>query len=147
MATPAAMVELGQQFAKQAKAGDVFALVGTLGAGKTHWTKGFVTQLQSSANVTSPTFGLVNEFSDADIPVYHFDFYRLQSSDELISLGWDEYVEVGGILICEWANLFPEVFPEHTQWLHFQHEPDGTRTLKYDTTAKGSSDCSKSAEN
>ena len=111
-------MQLGEKFAAASKSRDVFALVGTLGTGKTHWTKGVLRQLQPDATVTSPTFGLVNEYPDAKIPTYHFDFYRLKTSDELISLGWDEYLGEQGIMICEWADLFPEIFPEHTQWLH-----------------------------
>ena len=124
------MMELGEQFAGKAKTGDIFALVGTLGTGKTHWTKGFLNRLQPDATVTSPTFGLVNEYPEAKIPVYHFDFYRLKSPEELISLGWDEYLDEGGIVICEWADLFPEAFPKHTQWLIFEHSENASRTVK-----------------
>jgi tRNA threonylcarbamoyladenosine biosynthesis protein TsaE len=121
---------LGESFAKKAQAGDVFALVGTLGAGKTHWTKGFVSALAPDADVTSPTFGIVNEYKDGKLPIFHFDFYRLKSNEELIALGWDEYLEEAGIIICEWADLFPDLMPANTQWLEISHQPDGTRILK-----------------
>lgn len=125
-----ATMSIGACFAKKAGVGDVFALVGSLGAGKTHWTKGFVSVLSPKADVTSPTFGIVNEYKDGELPIFHFDFYRLKSAEELIALGWDEYLDENGVVICEWADLFPELMPVHTQWLEFSHQPDGTRTLK-----------------
>lgn len=124
------MMQIGAKFAGQAQAGNIFALAGTLGTGKTHWTKGFLNHLQPDTPVTSPTFSLVNEYRDAETPVYHFDFYRLKSEDELFALGWDEYIEESAIVICEWADLFPAIFPEHTQWLGFSHADDASRIVK-----------------
>lgn len=128
-ATPEAMMTLGAEFASRAGAGDVFALVGELGAGKTHWTKGFVAAIDPQAGVTSPTFAIVNEYRGGAHPVFHFDFHRLKSADELIALGWDEYLDEGGIVICEWADLFPDLMPENTCWLEIIHQPDGSRKL------------------
>lgn len=129
-ATPEAMMSLGANFAAQAGAGDVFALVGNLGAGKTHWTKGFVAAIDQQAAVTSPTFAIVNEYRGGQSPVFHFDFHRLKSAEELIALGWDEYLDEGGIVICEWADLFPELLPEPAIWLEITHQPDGSRLLR-----------------
>lgn len=129
-ATPEAMMTLGAEFAAQAGAGDVFALVGNLGAGKTHWTKGFVAAMDPEASVTSPTFAIVNEYRNSRHPVFHFDFHRLKSASELIALGWDEYLDEGGIVICEWADLFPELLPEHACWLEITHQHDGSRLLR-----------------
>jgi tRNA threonylcarbamoyladenosine biosynthesis protein TsaE len=128
--TPEAMMDLGAEFAHQAKPGDVFALVGNLGSGKTHWTKGFLKQLQPETAVTSPTFSIVNSYTNGTSPIHHFDFYRLKSANELIDLGWDEYLEDQSILICEWADLFPQLFPEHTQWLEFKHTTEGVREIQ-----------------
>ena len=127
--SPESMMALGAEFAAQAGAGDVFALVGNLGAGKTHWTKGFVAAIDPDASVTSPTFAIVNEYRGGTHPVFHFDFHRLKSADELIALGWDEYLDEGGIMICEWAELFPMLMPEHTVWLEISHQHDGSRGL------------------
>jgi tRNA threonylcarbamoyladenosine biosynthesis protein TsaE len=127
--SPEAMMALGAEFAAKASAGDVFALVGNLGAGKTHWTKGFVAAIDPSAAVTSPTFAIVNEYRSGARPVFHFDFHRLKSADELIALGWDEYLDECGITVCEWADLFPQLLPDHTQWLEISHGADGTREL------------------
>jgi tRNA threonylcarbamoyladenosine biosynthesis protein TsaE len=128
--TPEAMMALGADFAAAACTGDVFALVGNLGAGKTHWTKGFVATIDPQASVTSPTFAIVNEYRGGQLPVFHFDFHRLKSAGELIALGWDEYLDEGGIVICEWADLFPGLMPENTCWLEITHQPDGSRLLR-----------------
>lgn len=128
-ASPEAMEAMGREAAAHATVGSVIALVGELGAGKTHWTKGFAAGMDSQAEVTSPTFGLVHEYLDGRIPIYHFDFYRLTSADELIALGWDEYLESSGVIIAEWGNRFLEILPKNTILLEFKLEPDGSRTL------------------
>lgn len=122
-------MELGRKSAETARPGDVFALVGGLGAGKTHWTKGFVAGCGSATEVTSPTFGLVHEYPNGRLPLAHLDFYRLDSAAELIALGWDELLEQDGVIVAEWADKFPELLPEGTCWLRFNIEPDGNRTV------------------
>lgn len=128
--TTEAMKELGRTAASTATPGSIIALVGGLGAGKTHWTKGFVSGIGSDEDVTSPTFGLVHEYRGGKIPVFHFDFYRLDSPAELIALGWDDYLDENGVIIAEWGDKFPELMPPDTMWLHFTVEPDGTRVLR-----------------
>lgn len=123
------METLGRQAAAQVHAGSVIALVGGLGAGKTHWTKGLVAGLGSTAEVTSPTFGLVHEYPGGRLPVFHLDFYRLETAEELTGLGWDEYLEAGGVVVAEWADKFPELLPAGTTWMTFGIEPDGSRTI------------------
>ncbi len=122
-----AMMDLGGKFSAKAKAGDVFGLIGTLGTGKTHWTKGFVRFQNPEATVSSPTFGIINEYRGGKHTVFHFDFYRLKSARELLDLGWDEYLDESAITVCEWADLFPELMPDHTVWLEITHSADGTR--------------------
>ena len=129
--TPEAMENLGRAAASGIQPGAVIALVGGLGAGKTHWTKGFVAALGSKAEVTSPTFGLVHEYPGGRLPVFHLDFYRLQTAEELIELGWDEYLEAGGVIVAEWADKFPELLPAETKWLSFSIETDGSRTIHH----------------
>lgn len=128
--SPEAMESLGRDAAKLAGSGSVIALVGGLGAGKTHWTKGFVAGIGSPADVTSPTFGLIHEYSGGRLPVFHLDFYRLDSAAELVALGWDELLDEDGVVIAEWADKFPELLPPDTLWLHFTVEPDGSRSLR-----------------
>ncbi len=130
VSSPEAMMELGEKFASKAEAGNVFGRVGNMGTGKTHWTKGFLKSIQPEASVTSPTFSLVNEYTEGDLRVHHFDFYRLKSGEELIALGWDEYLEDHAVIICEWADLFPDLMPENTRWLKFSHQKDGSRQIE-----------------
>lgn len=126
--SPAGMEQFGREAAAGASAGMVFALTGGLGAGKTHWTKGFAAALGAGGEVTSPTFSLVHEYP-ARLPIFHFDFYRLDSADELIGLGWDEYLEAGGVVVAEWADKFPELIPTDAVWLAFSVDADGGRTV------------------
>lgn len=127
--SPEAMKDLGREMAAITRSGTVIALVGGLGAGKTHWTKGFVAGAGSSAEVTSPTFGLVHEYPGGRFHVMHLDFYRLETAAELLALGWDELLDQGGVLIAEWADKFPELLPPETLWLHFSILSDGCRMV------------------
>jgi len=126
------MLTLGQSSGAQACAGSIWILNGDLGAGKTHWTKGFVLGVGSNADVTSPTFGLVHEYRDGKFPVFHFDFYRLNDVEELYALGWDEYIDRGGIVVAEWGSRFPEAFPADAIHVEITVEADGSRQLRVD---------------
>lgn len=128
-ATEEEMIAAGRAFSDSLEAGDVVALVGDLGAGKTHFSKGVVSGLGAKGEVTSPTFSLVNEYPGGRLPVFHFDFYRIDSPDELIRIGWDEYLDEDGIILVEWADKFPELLPEGMIPLHFSIEADGAHTV------------------
>jgi tRNA threonylcarbamoyladenosine biosynthesis protein TsaE len=128
--TPEAMASLGQAYGKSAEAGSVFALVGNLGAGKTHWTQGFIRGVGSTAQASSPTFGLVHEYPGGRLPVFHFDFYRIAKLQEILALGWDEYLDSGGAVVAEWADRFPELFPSHTHWLKIIVNKNGLRIVR-----------------
>ena len=130
LADEAATINWGREFAEALAAGSCVALVGDLGAGKTHLSKGIVAGLGSDADVTSPTFTLVHEYRDGRLPVFHFDFYRLESEGGLLAIGWDEYVEAGGVVIVEWADKFPEVLPADAQWWRLAHDVNGGRVLE-----------------
>ena len=108
---------IGAGYAARAAVGDVFALTGDLGAGKTQFVKGFVRGVGSEAEVTSPTFTLVHEYGGGRCPVYHFDFYRLDTPEAVVQLGFDEYLEGDGICVVEWADRFPQLSPEGTVWI------------------------------
>ncbi len=123
------MLALGRAAAAGVAPGTVIALVGGLGAGKTHWTKGFVAGIGAPVDVTSPTFGLVHEYRGGRLPVFHFDFYRLETAAELLALGWDEYLDEGGVVIVEWADRFPELLPPDAVCLEFTVAADGSRTV------------------
>lgn len=130
-ATVDAMEALGQAAAARTEPGTVFALVGDLGAGKTHWTKGLARGLGFAGEVTSPTFSLAHEYRGGHLPIFHFDFYRIETAEELFAMGWDEYLDEGGIIVAEWAGKFPESLPPDTQWLDFRLLPDGSREITW----------------
>ena len=129
LATADAAQAWGMQLAPTLAAGDVIALVGNLGAGKTQITRGIVAGMESKADVTSPTFTLVHEYLDGRLPIFHFDFYRMESAAEVIGVGWDEFLSEPGIIIVEWADMFPDLMPPHTRWFHIEAQPDGSRAV------------------
>ena len=127
--TPEATYEWGAQLAQSLNAGDVVALCGHLGAGKTQATKGIVAGLGSRADVTSPTFTLVHEYFDGRVPVFHFDFYRMDDAAQVLTVGWDDFLDEPGVVIVEWADLFPNLLPAHTRWFHLESLPAGGRRV------------------
>ena len=131
-------VTLGKSLARETKAGAIWALVGDLGAGKTHFVKGAANGLGATATVTSPTFTLVHEYTGGRLPLYHFDFYRLESSDEALDLSLDEYLDGDGLTIIEWADKFPALLPSRTEWFYFGLAVDGSdnqRTIRREIAA------------
>ena len=127
LADVAATIAAGESLGAELRAGDVVALTGGLGAGKTHFTKGLVRGLGSDEEVTSPTFTLVHEYRQGRVPVFHFDFYRMEKPAEVTGIGWDEYLDAGGVCVVEWADRFPALLPEHTQWWSLQEDRGGRR--------------------
>ena len=95
---------LGQRLAKRLLPGDVIAYFGDLGAGKTALTRGIAQGLGVTDLVTSPTYTIVNEYLTGRIPLFHFDMYRLGSSDELFDIGWEDYFARGGVCAVEWSE-------------------------------------------
>jgi tRNA threonylcarbamoyladenosine biosynthesis protein TsaE len=109
--------EVAAEFVASLRAGDLVALIGDLGAGKTEFVKGLAAGLGSSAQVTSPTFTLIHEYPDGRLPLYHMDLYRLTAEDELDEIGFDDYLSRPGISAIEWANRFPQRIPEAAIWV------------------------------
>lgn len=95
---------LGQRLAKRLLPGDVIAYFGDLGAGKTALTRGIAQGLGVTDLVTSPTYTIVNEYLTGRIPLFHFDMYRLGSSDEMFDIGWEDYLARGGVCAVEWSE-------------------------------------------
>ena len=95
---------LGQKLASRLASGDVIAYFGDLGAGKTAFTRGLAQGLGITDPVTSPTYTIVNEYLSGRIPLFHFDMYRLSSSDELFDIGWVDYLSRGGVCAVEWSE-------------------------------------------
>jgi len=114
--SPAETFAHGRDLAVSLHAGDVLALDGELGAGKTHFVKGIAAGLGCEDDVTSPTFTLIHEYTGGRLPLSHFDFYRIESEDEALRLGLDDYLGAAGVLVIEWAGKFPALLPSGTRW-------------------------------
>ncbi len=129
--TESGMHEAGRSIGATLSGGEVLALVGHLGAGKTHFSKGLVSGVGSDVDeVTSPTFSLVNEYRTGKLPVYHFDFYRMDTAEEVIQIGWEEYLDdSSAVVIVEWADKFEELLPDDTQWFQIEIAEGSTRNI------------------
>ena len=103
--------ELGRRLAEQLNAGDVIAYTGDLGAGKTAFTRGLAAGLGITERVTSPTYTIVDEYLSGRLPLFHFDIYRLSSSDDLYDIGLDDYLARGGVCAVEWSEIAADAFP------------------------------------
>lgn len=106
----------GERLAGLLQPGDVVLLTGDLGAGKTHFTKGLVRGLDINECAVSPTFTIVNEYRSENALLNHMDVYRLSDYDELLDIGFEDYLSGGGVTVIEWADRFEELFalPERT---------------------------------
>ncbi len=122
-------VALAKRFAHCLKAGDVIAYRGNLGAGKTAFTRGLAQGLHCKGEVCSPTFALVHEYP-GEIPLYHFDMYRIADSDDLYATGYDDYLESGGILAIEWSENIEDVLPEKTIYITITTTGEDSRTIE-----------------
>ena len=113
-------MDIGRKMGLSLKPGDVIAMTGDLGAGKTHFTMGVAESLGVTEYVSSPTFTIVNEYTNGKMPLYHMDAYRLGDPDELLEIGFEEYVSAGGVVIIEWADIVEDVLPPETIWIKIQ---------------------------
>ena len=124
---PDATLAFGREVGLACGAGDVVALVGELGSGKTWFVKGMAAGLGHPGEVTSPTFTLAHEYEGGRLPLFHFDFYRLDHPDDLLALGWDDYLDAGGVVVAEWADRFPALVPPAARWIELRHGGTGGR--------------------
>lgn len=122
--------QFGEEVAKSLRGGDVLAFTGSLGMGKTAFTRGLARGLGCRGRVTSPTFTIVNEY-DGKTPLFHFDMYRLGSSDELFDIGWDDYLARGGVCAVEWSERVSDALPDYTIYVDIARgeEDENTRTI------------------
>ena len=102
--SPLETEKVGEALGKVLIPGSVLAYEGDLGAGKTAFTRGLARGLGATEQVTSPTYTIVNEYLSGRMPLFHFDMYRLASSDDLWDIGWEDYLERGGVCTVEWSE-------------------------------------------
>ena len=106
---------LGEKIGSEAKAGDVYTLIGDLGVGKTAFTKGMASGLEIKEPISSPTFTIVQIYDEGRLPFYHFDVYRIGDVEEMEEIGYMDCFYGEGICLIEWANLIEEILPEEYQ--------------------------------
>lgn len=134
--SPAETRALGRSLAQQLRPGDVLLLWGDLGAGKSELTRGIAEGLGVTSPVTSPSFTILNVYDEGRMPLYHFDWYRLNSVEELYEMGMDEYLGGDGVAVVEWPSQCPEAIPE--THLAIRLTPAGEDTREVTLTPMGS---------
>ena len=122
--------ELGQRLADRLQAGDVVLLEGELGAGKSEMARGIAKGLGVLETVTSPSFTILNVYESGRTPLYHFDWYRLESEEELYELGMDEYLGGDGIALVEWPERCPDAVPADCFRIRIFAEDGNTRRIE-----------------
>ncbi|MBP5773292.1 MAG: tRNA (adenosine(37)-N6)-threonylcarbamoyltransferase complex ATPase subunit type 1 TsaE [Eubacterium sp.] len=121
--------DLGMKLGAKAKPGQVVCIDGDLGVGKTVFTKGFAKGLEIEEDVVSPTFTIIQEYTDGKLPLYHFDVYRIGHPDEMYDIGYEEYFFGEGVCLIEWSNLIEELLPEES--VHINIEKDLEKGFDY----------------
>ena len=129
-------VGLGSQLGARLSSGDIIALYGELGTGKTQVVKGICSALGVKEVVNSPTFIIVNEYTSDKIPfIFHFDLYRMRTTQEVIDIGFEDYLERNGLILIEWPELIREILPQTTKniYLSYNGNNENSRIIKFDT--------------
>ncbi len=135
--TPEQTLQLGELIGSKALRGEVWCLKGSLGAGKTLLVKGLAKGLGYEGMVTSPTFTLQHIY-EGRLALYHFDWYRLSSPSEVQGLGWEEWLERGGVVAVEWGDKFPKLMPEKTLTMEIEILSDTVRRVTLEAGHPGS---------
>ncbi len=129
-------IELGEKIGRLLKKGDIIAMQGTLAAGKTTITKGIAKALGITDTITSPTFCLISEYYGT-MPLYHFDVYRLEGTEDFINLGADDMLYGDGISIIEWSEKIMDELPSRTIILRLTPQEDGSRLIEIENWNNG----------
>ena len=119
---------VGKRLGQSLKPGAVIAYQGDLGAGKTAFTRGVALGLGAKEQVTSPTYTIVNEYLSGKYPLFHFDMYRLASSDDLFDIGWEDYLDRGGICAVEWSENVEDAM-ESAIWIRIEKTGEESRRI------------------
>lgn len=122
-------MSVGAQLAADAKPDDCIVLTGDLGAGKTHFTKGFAAALGVKEDVTSPTFAIVEEYEGTKLRLLHWDLYRLEEDWELEDIDWYGLTESGAVSLVEWGDKFPDALPDDYLHVDIRVADDGMRII------------------
>ena len=130
-------IALGEKIGRLLKAGDIIAMTGTLGAGKTTITKGIAKALGVEDTVTSPTFCLVSEYEGGRMPLYHIDAYRLDGEEDFLNLGVEEMLYGKGVSVIEWSETVGSCLPKRTIRMSLLPKEDGSREIKIDNWNNG----------
>ena len=115
-------VQIAKNLAKQAKAGDVYCLSGDLGVGKTVFTKGFAKGLGIQEPVNSPTFTIMQIYEEGNLPLYHFDVYRIEDVEEMEEIGYEDYFYGEGVCFIEWEELIKEILPKNCKKIKIEKD-------------------------
>lgn len=139
--SPEETLAIGRNLASRLHRGQTVAFVGDLGSGKTCLIQGICAGLGVKERVTSPTFVLIHEYAGLDCdgsptPVYHFDLYRLRSPEDLVDLGWDDYLERDGINLIEWADRAGGLLPEGAMTVRIEDPNPGERIFELSDGAR-----------
>ncbi len=126
--SPAETEAVGEALAKTLRPGTVLAFRGDLGAGKTAFTRGLGRGLGCTERVTSPTYTIVNEYTSGRLPLFHFDMYRLRSSEDLFDIGWEDYLERGGVCAVEWSENVADAL-DGAIWITIEKTGDDSRKI------------------
>lgn len=130
-------IELGVKLGNLLRPGDIICLTGDLGAGKTHFSKGIAKGLNINENVTSPTFTIVNEY-EGRLKLFHFDVYRVSDPDEILAIGFDDYIFSDAVSIIEWANFIDVIIPKEHISVEIKKLPEqGTEYRKININYNG----------
>lgn len=122
--------EAAKEFVKEMGEGKVFAFYGKMGTGKTTFIKALCEVLGVEDVITSPTFAIINEYTDGKgDPIYHFDFYRIKKLEEVYDMGYEDYFYSGNLCLLEWPELIEDILPENVIKVTIEEQPDGTRKL------------------
>ena len=114
--------DAGRRLGEQAASGQIFALLGDLGTGKTVFTKGMAAGLGIEEPVSSPTFTIVQIYEEGRFPLYHFDVYRIADPEEMEEIGYEDCFFGEGVCLVEWADLIGELMPENTVWIRIEKD-------------------------
>lgn len=116
--------ELGKEMGEKAQAGEIYAVLGDLGVGKTVFTQGFAAGIGIAGPVSSPTFTILQEYEEGRLPLYHFDVYRIADVEEMDEIGYEDYFYGEGVCLIEWAVLIEEILPKQLTRVTIEKIPE-----------------------